>query len=153
MTLNTASATISFARKLEEDSARFYEDLARKHGQESAYASFAEDNRQFIARVEQAYYGVISDALEGTFAFSIETVGYDLSAELAERPHAEALDGAIAMETKIGQFYSLAAGQSRPFMAEVARAFSVVARKREERKEKLEGLRQSLAGEQARKRV
>ncbi len=153
MTLNTASATISFARKLEEDSGRFYEGLASKHGQESAYASFAEANRQFIARVEQAYYEVISDALEGTFAFSIDPASYDLSPVLVDRPHAEALDGAIAMEAKIGQFYSQAAEQSRPFMAEVARAFSTVARKREERREKLEGMRSSLSGEQANKKA
>ena len=80
MEINTSSATISFARKLEEDSTKFYEDLSQRYPKnEDVFLTFAKENRKYIVQIERAYYGVITDALEGCFAFNINTVGVLLS--------------------------------------------------------------------------
>lgn len=142
MVLNTASEVISFTRKLEEDSARFYEDLAQRDKKDGeTLLSFARENRKNIIQIERAYYGVITDALEGCFAFNINPDEYAFLTELSEKAsHAEALAGAIAMEEKIKQFYADAAEQSKSLMADVPRAFAMIARKRDERISRLKSL-------------
>jgi rubrerythrin len=142
MTLNTASATISFAGKLEEDAARLYEAMAgRYRNEEAMYLTFARENRQNIAYVERAYYGGITDALEGCFAFEMDPEEYAFTAELPEKTsRAEALGKAIDIEGKIIKFYSDAARQSKALMADVPRVFETIARKRNGRKTKLEAL-------------
>jgi rubrerythrin len=142
MVLNTASEVISFTRKLEEDSARFYEDLAQQAKKdEETLLSLARENRKNIIQVERAYYGVITDALEGCFAFNINLDEYAFQAELSEKAsYAEALAGAIAMEEKIKKFYSDAAEQSKSLMADVPRAFAMIAKKRDGRISRLKSL-------------
>lgn len=142
MEINTCSATISFARKLEEDSAKFYEDLAQRHTKDAeVLLSFAGENKKNTVQVERAYYGVISDALEGCFAFNINPDDYVLNTELAEgTSYPEALKKAVEMEEKIIKFYSDAAEQSKSLMADVPRAFTIVAKKRSSRIPKLESL-------------
>ena len=139
MELNTASATISFAKKLEEDSAKFYRDLAQRHVKDrDIFLSFAKENGKNIVQVERAYYGVITDALEGCFAFNINPDDYAFKTELAEgASYSDALDKAIELEGKIGGFYAVAAEQSKSLMADVPRAFEMVAKKRNNRKAKL----------------
>jgi rubrerythrin len=143
MRLNTASAIISFARNLEEDSARCYEALARRYVKEEAtFLSFARENRRNIAQIERTYYGVITDAIEGCFAFDIDPEEYAVPDNLAEKmSHAEALDGMLEMEDRIIKFYADAAGQSKVLMADVSRVFGIVVRKRKDRKTRLEALR------------
>ena len=69
MSLNTASAAIGFARKLEEESARFYEEMSGRYAKAGdVFSSFTKENRKYVVQIERAYYGVISDALEGCFA-------------------------------------------------------------------------------------
>lgn len=135
MVLNTASEVISFTRKLEEDSAKFYEDLAQRDIKDGeTLLSFAKENRKNIIQIERAYYGVITDALEGCFAFNINLDEYAFQTELSEKAsYAEALAGAIAMEEKIKKFYSDAAEQSKSLMADVPRAFVMIAKKRDNR--------------------
>ena len=136
MELNTASATISFAKKLEEDSAKFYRDLAQRHVKDrDIFLSFAKENGKNIVQVERAYYGVITDALEGCFAFNINPDDYAFKTELAEGvSYSDALDKAIELEEKVGEFYTVAAEQSKSLMADVPRAFEMVAKKRNNRK-------------------
>ncbi len=143
MEINTCSATISFARKLEEDSAKFYEELAQRHKKDAeVLLSFAGDNKKNIVHVKRVYYGVISDAIEGCFAFSINTDDYALKTELAKgASYPEALEQAVKMEEKIIEFYSDAAEQSKSLMADVPRAFTTVAKKRSSRILKLESLK------------
>ncbi len=142
MEINTASATISFARKLEEDSAKFYEDLPQKYPKgEDVFLAFAKENRKNIVQFERAYYEVISDALEGCFAFNLNPEEYTLQTELAEAAgFSEALDQAVAIEERIIKFYSDAAEQSKSLMADVPRAFTLIVRKREGREAKLRSL-------------
>ena len=142
MEINTASATISFAKKLEEDSAKFYEDLSQRYAKdEDVLLSFAKENRKNIVQVERAYYGVITDAIEGCFAFNINPDDYAFKTELAEgASYSDALDKAVEMEEKIIKFYSDAAEQSKSLMADVPRAFMMVAKKRDNRGAMLKSL-------------
>ncbi|MBA7531583.1 hypothetical protein ES705_23796 [subsurface metagenome] len=142
MGINTASAAISFTKKLEEDSAKFYEDLSRRYARdEDVLLSFAKENRKNIVQIERAYYGVISDAIEGCFAFNIDPDDYAFKTELAEgASYSDALGKALEMEEKIIKFYSDAAEQSKSLMADVPRAFILVAKKRDNRKAMLESL-------------
>ncbi|MBA7531202.1 hypothetical protein ES705_23413 [subsurface metagenome] len=142
MEINTASATISFARKLEEDSTKFYENLSQKYPKgEDVFLAFAKENRKNVVQIERAYYGVITDALEGCFAFNLNPDEYTLKTELAEAASfSEALNQAIKIEERIIKFYSDAAEQSKSLMADVPRAFTLVARKRESRGAKLRSL-------------
>lgn len=142
MEINTASAAISFARKLEEDSAKFYEDLSQKYPKsKDVFLTFAKENTKNVVQVERAYYGVITDAIEGCFAFNIDPEAYSFKNELPEdSSYSEALAGAMDMEEKIIKFYSDAAEQSKSLMADVPRAFKMVAKKRGNRQLTLKSL-------------
>jgi rubrerythrin len=142
MKLNTASELISFTKKLEENSAEFYKVLAQKFVQDKdVFLSFAKENEKNIVQVERAYYGVITDAIEGCFSFSIDPTEYSLKTELGEKAsYSEALDRAIEIEEKIIKFYSEAAEQSKSYMADVPRAFKMVAKKRGNRQLTLNSL-------------
>jgi len=146
MEINTASAAISFARKLEEDSAKFYEDLSQRYPKgKDVLLTFAKENKKNVVQIERAYYGVITDAIEGCFAFNLNPGEYTLKTELAEEASfSEALDKAVEIEEKMIKFYSDAAEQSKSLMADVPRAFTLTARKREGRESKLRSL---LGGE------
>ena len=139
MRLNTASQVISLARKLEEDGACFYEILARCDGvNQEMWLTFAKENKKSIAQVEMAYYGVITDAIEGCFAFDMDPDEYTTEARLAEgATRADALRQAIEMEERTLRFYSVAAAQSKSLLADVPRIFSISAKKRGERLQRL----------------
>ncbi len=142
MELNTASAVVSFAKKLEEDSAKFYEDLSRRYAKDKdVLLSFAKENVKNIVQVERAYYGVITDAIEGCFAFKINPDEYTFKTELAKgASYSDALAKAVEMEEKIIKFYSDAAEQSKSLMADVPRAFVIIAKKRDNRRSMLKSL-------------
>jgi rubrerythrin len=142
MKLNTASEVISFTKKLEEDSATFYKELSRKFVQDKdVFLSFAKENEKNRVQVERAYYGVISDALEGCFSFNIDPAKYSLKTELGEKAsYSEALERAMDLEEIIIKFYSDAAEQSKSYMADVPRAFKMVAKKRGNRQLTLKSL-------------
>ena len=140
--LHTASEIISLARKLENESAKFYEGLSRRYPKdEDVLLSFVKENGKNVAQIERAYYGVISDALESCFAFSINPDDYAFKTELTEEAsYSAALDKAIDLEEKIGEFYTVAAEQSKSLMADVPRAFMMVVKKRGNRVAKLRSL-------------
>jgi len=142
MGLNTASEVISFVRQLEEESARFYEEMARRYPKDGEkLLSLAKENRKNIVQIERAYYGVITDALEGGFAFNINQDEYACATELSpEAGYAEALARALEMEEKMKQFYSDAAEQSKSLMADVPRVFALIAKKRDNRISALKSL-------------
>ena len=140
--LHTASEVISLARKLENESAKFYEGLSRRYPKdEDVLLSFAEENGKNVVQIERVYYGVITDAIESCFAFSINPDDYAFKTELTENAsYSDALDKAIEMEENIGEFYTVAAEQSKSLMADVPRAFMMVAKKRGNRVAKLRSL-------------
>jgi len=139
MRLNTASQVINLARKLEEDGTQFYETLAQRYGaNRETWLSFAKKNKKNIVQVEMAYYGVITDAIEGCFAFDIDPDEHTTESRLVEgATYANALRLAIEMEERTLRFYSVAAEQSKSLLADVPRVFSVSAKKRSERLQRL----------------
>lgn len=142
MKLQTASSVISFARQLEEESAKFYEDLARRYAEgKDIFLSFARDNNKNVVQVQRAYYGTISDAIEGCFAFDLEPAACTIETVLAEGvSYSDALRRAIEMEEKIGKFYADAAEQSKCLLADVPRSLAAIVRKRNERILRLKSL-------------
>ena len=142
MKLHTASEVISFARELENKSARFYQDLSERCARDKElFLSFAKENGKNVTQIERTYYGVITDAIEGCFAFDVETDEYKFKTELvANASYSDALEEAVEMEQKVIKFYSDAAEQSQSLMADVPRAFKMVVKKREQRVPKLESL-------------
>ena len=142
MELHTASEVISFAKKLENESAKFYQDLSLKYAKdEDVFLSLVKENGKNVVQIERAYYGVITDAIEGCFAFDINPDEYALNTELAEKAsYSDALDKAVEIEERIIKFYSDAAEQSKSLMADVPRSFTMVARKRSNRIPKLKSL-------------
>lgn len=143
MILHTASEGITLAKKLENDSAKFYEDLAHLYAKDAdIFLSFARDNKKNIAQIERAYYGVITDAIEGSYAFNIDPDDYTLEFAIpAGAKYADILDRAVEIEERIIKFYSDAAEQSESLMADVPRVFKMVASKRSDRTTKLLALK------------
>lgn len=142
MTINTCSGAISFSRKLETESAVFYEEAATRFPADAEmFASFAKENKKFIAQIERAYYGVITDAIEGCFAFDLETDGYELGEAASVGPgRADTLKAAVEIEEKIISYYKEAAEQSKHLMADVPRSFNLVVKKRADRVPRLKAL-------------
>jgi rubrerythrin len=140
--LQTTSEVLSLGRKLEEDSAKFYEELSRRYAKDKdVFLSFARENRKNVTHVDRTYYGVITDAIEGCFAFKMNPDDYVINTELSEKAsYAEALKRAMEMEEKMIEFYSVAAQQSKSLMADVPRALAIIAKKRDSRKEALKSL-------------
>ncbi len=142
MELHTSAEVISFAKKLENESARFYEDLSRRYAQDKeVMLCFVKENQKYAAQIERAYYSVISDALEGCFAFRIEADEYMFEITLPRNTvYSDALNKAIEIEERMTKFYSDAAEQSKSLMADVPRVFAIVSKKRGERRLKLRAL-------------
>ena len=142
MIINTCSGAMSFARELENESAKFYQNLSEKFLKEKdIFLSFIKENEDYITQIERAYYGVITDAIEGCFAFNINPEEYTYKTEIPENiSYSEALERAIEIEEKIIKFYIDAAEQSKSLMADVPRAFKIVAKKRESRRSMLKSL-------------
>jgi len=142
MKLQTASSVISFAKSLETESARFYEGLAQRYTQaKEVFLSFAKENSKNVVEIERAYYGVITDAIEGCFSFDMEPDAYAIEITLAgDASYVNALGKAVELEEKIGKFYFDAAEQSKSLMADVPRVFAMIAKKRNNRVAKLRSL-------------
>ena len=139
MQLNTSASVISFAKQLEEDSAGFYEKMAEIYPKSAElFQTFAKENNKYSTMIERAYYSVITDAIEGCFAFSVETDNYVFQKEpTKELGYTDALNQAMDMEQTLISFYTDAAEQSKAFMADVPRTFLIVAKKRKAREDKL----------------
>lgn len=142
MKLQTASAIISFAKNLEDESAKFYQDLAQRYAEgRDIFLSFAKENGKNVVQIERAYYEVITDAIEGCFAFEIDSGEYEIETSLEDKAsYADVLAKAIEIEEKMMRFYEDAAEQSKSLMADVPRAFVRIATKRGERIARLKAL-------------
>jgi ketopantoate reductase len=66
MSINTCSGAISLSRELENESAKFYQELSTKFEKDKdLFLTLAKENDKFVKQIERAYYGVITDAIEG----------------------------------------------------------------------------------------
>jgi hypothetical protein len=135
MIIHTASEGISAARRLEDGSAAFYESAAGacpRIGEK--LLAMAAENRKTIKQIEQVYYGVITDAIEGCFALNLETDDYAI--DITHHPdqgQKELIKQIIRIEERVQQFYLAAGEQSKSLMADVSRSFMLTARKRKNR--------------------
>ncbi len=145
MALITASAAISFHGKLEEQAAKFYENLARNEkyvaGKET-FLAFAEENKKHGAMVLTAYRQVITDAMEACFAFTnVNESDYTFSTDLPEgASYSDALKVAMNVEEKIYKFCVDAAKCSKGLLADVPQAFERLVIKKAKRKQILKAL-------------
>lgn len=142
MTISTCSGAISLSRELENGSAKFYEELSRAFEKDKElFLGFAKDNAKYVTQIERAYYGVITDAIEGCFAFDLNPEDFQVKAAPSkDASYSNALKEALAMEETILNFYRVAAEQSKHLMADIPRNFTLVAKKRNERLPKLKAL-------------
>ena len=110
-------------------------------GDYDLFLPFVRENNDYITQVERAYYGVITDAIEGCFAFNLDLEKYALATGMGENTsYTEALNRALKMEETIIVFYLDAADQSKSLMADVPRAFKFVAKKRSNRQAMLKSM-------------
>jgi len=146
MGINTCSGAISLSRELENKSAKFYRKLSSRYEEDlGLFLIFSKENSKYITQIERAYYGVITDAIEGCFAFDLNPEEYQLEMDIAkDASYSDALNKALSMEERILKFYKTAAEQSKHLMADVPRSFVLVAKKRSERISKLKSV---LSGE------
>lgn len=137
----TAAAVISFAEKLEDDSATFYLGLAERFA-EKRFQGFASDSRKNKVQIVRTYQETVTDALETGFAFK----GLDLEAFAANTEleagitYQQALEQAVALEERAIQFHLDIAERGRSLLATIPGAFKRVAKKRARRKAELESL-------------
>jgi rubrerythrin len=142
MTINTCSGAISLSRELENQAATFYQELSHKFEKnKDLFIGFADENIKFVKQIERAYYGVITDAIEGCFAFNLNEEEYQVKTALpATMSSSDAVAEAVKIEENLLKFYGTAAEQSKHLMADVPRSFTLVAKKRSERIPKLKAL-------------
>jgi hypothetical protein len=141
MKLCTTSETISFAKNLEETAGEFYEALGKRYDEGKHLSAYKEENRKFAIQIQRAYQSVITDAIEGCFAFQVESDNYQIDTNLAEGDgFADAVQKALAMEEKIIDFYNTAADQSMSLMADIPRNFKIVVKKRSKRLDQLKSM-------------
>src|SRR4030066_545938 len=110
MGISTCSGAISLSRELENESAKFYEELSKRYEQEKdLFLTFAKENGKYVTQIERTYYGVITDAIEGCFAFDLNPEDYKVGALPAkDATYSNALKEALAMEEMILKFYHVA---------------------------------------------
>ncbi len=142
MALNTCSEGISFVREMEEASAALYEEMAKLFPESAEkLQEYAKSNNKNVANVQRTYFGVITDGIEGCYAFNLEPELYAIDATLpAGVSKADALAKAIAVEETMARFYADAGEQGKGLTADVARAFTMISRKKGERVEELKAL-------------
>ena len=135
MILHTSAEGVTMARNLETESAKFYEDLAQSFSKYAdTFLTFVKENKKNITDINRTYNWVITDAIEGCYCLNIEEDDYTLDTDASTKASiSEALHKAIEIENTIIKYYSTAAEQSKPLMADVPRAFALVAKKRNAR--------------------
>jgi len=137
----TCSAIISFAEKLEDNSSKFYKELAEKYTEgKETFLAFAKESWMNKVLVTRTYQETITDAIEACF------IRIDLNDYLAETTlkegmsYHDALKKALELEEKAGKFYLDVAERSKSLLATIPRAFRKVAERRNDHKLKLKSL-------------
>jgi rubrerythrin len=137
----TASAIMSFSENLENQSAVFYEKLAYKFDEHrDAFLRFSKESKKSKTHLVRTYQETISDALEATFSFeAIELPGIDFDSLLSgETSFNGVIEGAVEIERRASDFYTLVAEESQSLLATIPRAFRRVAQTRNSRRETLQ---------------
>ncbi|UCD70914.1 MAG: hypothetical protein JSW70_07895 [Syntrophobacterales bacterium] len=147
MKLNTMAAVMSFVSKIENESAEFYQDYARRYPKTGeTFSSFIKENKRFEKVIKQTYFGVITDTIEACYSFEgLDADDYEFVINSAPGTTlADALRMALEMEDKIEKFYLTVAELSYSLMADIPVAFKRVAKKRQDRKFTLQSLLETV---------
>ncbi len=137
----TTSSVISFAERLEDGSAAFYEALAGQFAdKKDKFLGFAKESRLNKQTIVRTYQETISDALEACFVF--EGMSLQDFAPQAQQgaTGGDSLRAAVELEDKAVKFYQETAERSQALLATIPRAFRRVADKRAKRKAELQAL-------------
>ena len=140
MQLTTSAAVINFAERLEDNSAKFYEDLAERYTESrEIFLTLVQKNKKNRIMVKRVYNEVVSDALETGFSFE----GLDVNEHIVEGtvtedvPLSDVVQRALDVEEEIQKFYLNAAEMSKSLLADIPRVFERMAKERDKRKKKL----------------
>ncbi len=139
----TASAIITFAEKLEDDSSKFYRSLAEEYPEgKETFLAFAKESEKNKVQVTRTYQETITDALEACFSFEdLKLNDYTTEIDLKEiKSCSDALAKAIELEDKATKFYSDAAELCKSLLATIPVALRKVAERRNNRKRVLKAL-------------
>ena len=137
----TAAEVISFATKLEENAARFYEELAKKYPYKAEFfLAFARENRSNKLLLMRTYQETITDALEAGFSFQGLTLNdHKIVTILPEGSDLiNNLKKAIEVEDSSVRFHEDIAERSGPYLATISEVLKKIAKKRDDRKSKLQ---------------
>jgi rubrerythrin len=142
----TASTIISFAKKLEDDSLKFYKQMAEKYTKNNElFLSFAEECRKNKLLLTTTYEETITDALEACFVKGVNLNDYITETTIAkDTEYPTALKMAIKLEEKAGKFYMVTAEQSEYLLTTISRGLRKMAEIRNNRKIKLKSLLEKL---------
>ena len=142
MNVRTASEVISLAKELETVGVEFYHKATTAYPQYSSeFEKYTLENAKFIKQIERSYYSVISDAIEGAFAFDLDPEPYRIRELESDNLNSKGfLQEALSLERQMVDFYNEAAEQSMSLMADVPRTFKLVAKKHSKRIETIEGM-------------
>lgn len=149
MELVTASAIVSYVTRIEDDSARFYDDLAKRYPEaKEVFLSFAKENKSNKTLIERTYYGIISDKLEACFIKTLNTNDYSIEIELLaeDTSYFDALKKALELEEKIQKLLQDAAESTKALVPDVSWILTRIGRKRGDRINRLKLLLDKVKG-------
>jgi len=143
--LYTASAIMSLYGKLEEQSARFYEDLAANERYSEGgevFLAFAREDKRHRGMMLRAYQETITDAFEVVHSFSgLRESDYRIDTELTEDlSYSDILRRAAEVEERIYRFCVDVSEKSRELLDDLSHAFEGVAERKASRRLRLESL-------------
>ncbi len=128
----TAAAVISFSERLQEVSARFYQDLAAAYPpHRAAAADYATRCERDKTQIVRTYRETVTDALETGYSFAGLTLPAGLlEASVPAGDWEAARERAAALEEGAAAFYEEVATRSAALLATIPRAFRRVAERR-----------------------
>jgi hypothetical protein len=138
--LKTATAVINLADELENKLTLFYTEASKIHSEhKDMFLTFCKENAKYVKNIKRTYYGAITDAIEGGFAFDLNPDNYFFEVVLQGDEDFDAIKKeAYKIETLIIQFYEKAAAQSKYTMSDMARVFLRTSRDKKERLDKIQ---------------
>jgi len=131
MKLQTASETLSFLDQLQKQATDYYQTIIDRFGKdEEVYKGFIKENKRYYSDIMFSYRSVISDALEGCYAFNLNSDDWILDTNLPDnQSYKDAISKAVSLEEKMISFYEAAAQQSAQLLADVPRAMLHIVKK------------------------
>ncbi len=150
MELATTSALLSFYSQMEDEITRFYQTLTARDTfsqDQQTFHTFAQESQKHKKRVLRTYREIVSDALETSFSFTgIKTEDYSMDTELPpDITYEKALTKAETIEAVSAKFCATAGQQSQSLLAGIPQAFQRIAKRKIERKQILNTLRDARA--------